>query len=133
MEKTREFTKEETQTIVREKCKEWLNGLKTNRSGAANKLDLEFDIKPGQKYDKIIYSYEKGGASVHAFVDKNTGDIYKAKSWKSPAKGIRFNIHTDLDILVKHADTYGSYLYSDSAVIKIAKAAAFNKANEWRK
>ena len=104
-----------------------------NRSGAAHKLDLEFDIKPGQKYDKIIYSYEKGGASVHAFVDKNTGDIYKAKSWKSPAKGIRFNIHTDLDILVKHADTYGSYLYSDSAVIKIAKAAAFNKANEWRK
>jgi hypothetical protein len=133
MRKQREFTKEETQTIVREKCKEWLNGLKANRSGAAHKLDLEFDIKPGQKYDKIIYSYEKGGASVHAFVDKNTGDIYKAKSWKSPAKGIRFNIHTDLDILVKHADTYGSYLYSDSAVIKIAKAAAFNKANEWRK
>ena len=26
MEKTREFTKEETQTIVREKCKEWLDG-----------------------------------------------------------------------------------------------------------
>lgn len=133
MRKQREFTKEETQTIVREKCKVWLNGLKTNRSGAAEKLDLEFTVKPGQKYDKIIYSYEKGGASVHAFVDKNTGDIYKAKSWKSPAKGIRFNIHTDLDILVKHADTYGSYLYSDSAVIKIAKAAAFNKANEWRK
>ena len=133
MRKQREFTKEETQTIVREKCKEWLDGLKANRSGAAHKLDLEFDIKPGQKYDKIIYSYEKGGASVHAFVDKNTGDIYKAKSWKSPAKGIRFNIHTDLDILVKHADTYGSYLYSDSAVIKSAKAAAFNKANEWRK
>jgi hypothetical protein len=133
MRKQREFTKEETQTIVREKCKEWLDGLKANRSGAAHKLDLEFDIKPGQKYEKIIYSYEKGGASVHAFVDKNTGDIYKAKSWKSPAKGIRFNIHTDLDILVKHADTYGSYLYSDSAVIKIAKAAAFNKANEWRK
>jgi len=133
MRKQREFTKEETQTIVREKCKEWLDGLKANRSGAAEKLDLEFTVKPGQKYDKIIYSYEKGGASVHAFVDKNTGDIYKAKSWKSPAKGIRFNIHTDLDILVKHADTYGSYLYSDSAVIKIAKAAAFNKANEWRK
>jgi hypothetical protein len=133
MRKQREFTKEETQTIVREKCKEWLDGWKANRSGAAHKLDLEFDIKPGQKYDKIIYSYEKGGASVHAFVDKNTGDIYKAKSWKSPAKGIRFNIHTDLDILVKHADTYGSYLYSDSAVIKIAKAASFNKANEWIK
>ena len=132
MRKQREFTKEETQTIVREKCKEWLDGLKANRSGAAEKLDLEFTVKPGQKYDKIIYSYEKGGASVHAFVDKNTGDIYKAKSWKSPAKGIRFNIHTDLDILVKHADTYGSYLYSDSAVIKIAKAAAFNRANEWR-
>ncbi len=133
MRKQREVRKEETQQIVREKGEEWLDGLKANRSGAAEKLDLEFTVKPGQKYDKIIYSYEKGGASVHAFVDKNTGDIYKAKSWKSPAKGIRFNIHTDLDILVKHADTYGSYLYSDSAVIKIAKAAAFNKANEWRK
>ena len=27
---------------------------------------------------------EDGGKSVHAFVDRNTGDVYMAASWKAP-------------------------------------------------
>jgi hypothetical protein len=28
----------------------------------------------------------------HAFVDKKTGEVYKSASWKSPAKGVRFDL-----------------------------------------
>ena len=108
-------------------------GLEANRGEAAEKLDLAFSIDVGKKYLKLIYSYERGGASVHAFVDKITGDMYKAASWKAPAKGVRFNLYKDLDTLVKLADTYGSYLYANSACSQVAKAVQFNKENEWRK
>lgn len=47
----------------------------------------EFSFKEGASYIKI----SKGG-SVHCFVDKKTGDVLKAASWKAPAKGARGNI-----------------------------------------
>jgi len=48
---------------------------------------------------------------VHAFVDKNNGDLYKAKSWKSPAKGVRYNLVADIEKLKVVADWAGGYLY----------------------
>ena len=48
----------------------------------------------GRKYIKISH-FEKGndsGRSVHSFVDKKTGDIYKAQTWKAPAKHARGNV-----------------------------------------
>ena len=30
--------------------------------------------------------------SVHAFVDKKTGEVYKAASYKAPAKIVRYNL-----------------------------------------
>lgn len=32
------------------------------------------------------------GRSVHCFVDSQTGDVLKARSWKGPAKGARGNV-----------------------------------------
>jgi hypothetical protein len=29
-----------------------------------------------------------GSRSVHCFIDKQTGQIYKSASWKAPAKGV---------------------------------------------
>jgi hypothetical protein len=54
--------------------------------------------------------------SVHAFVDKKNGDLYMAKSWKSPAKGVRFNLFSDIEKLREMGKTYGAmwaggYLY----------------------
>jgi hypothetical protein len=50
-------------------------------------------VKPGKKYIKII---QKGQSAQHesvwAFIDKETGDILKAASWKTPAKHARGNI-----------------------------------------
>lgn len=33
--------------------------------------------------------------SVHSFVDKTTGDVFKAAGWKGPAKGARGNVHDE--------------------------------------
>ena len=61
---------------------------------------MRFRIQSGKKYHKIIQQdfdtfrdrneYRDGG--VHAFVDKKTGEIYKAASWKSPAKHVRYDM-----------------------------------------
>lgn len=31
--------------------------------------------------------------SAHAFIDRTTGDVLKPAGWKTPAKGVRGNIH----------------------------------------
>ena len=73
----------------------------------------KFYIESGRKYHKIIMETEAGSRSVHAFVDKKTGEVYKAASFKAPAKGIRFNlcIMSDREWLFENADWAGSYLY----------------------
>ena len=53
-------------------------------------------------------------ASVHAFIDKNTGDVFKAAAWSAPAKGVRYNILTQTETLLKRAGNdggFGGYLY----------------------
>ena len=51
--------------------------------------------------------------SIHAFVDKVTGDVYKAASIKAPAKGVRFNLMNDASFnqVISTCDWAGSYLY----------------------
>ena len=75
--------------------------------------DYKFYIESGRKYHKLIMETGSGSRSVHAFVDKKTGDVYKAASFKAPAKGVRFNlcIMSDREWLFENADWAGSYLY----------------------
>ena len=72
----------------------------------------EFTINEGKKYFKVIMKDGSHG-SVHAFVDKKTGDVYKAASIKAPAKGVRFNLLLikDREWLFENADWAGGYLY----------------------
>ena len=72
----------------------------------------EFTVESGRKYHKIIMD-ANGSRSVHAFIDKKTGDVYKAASFKAPAKGVRFNlcIISDREWLLENADWAGGYLY----------------------
>ena len=76
--------------------------------------DYDFFIKEGRKYLKIVMSAQ-GSESVHAFVDKKTGEVYKAASYKGPAKGVRFdlNIPEHRAWLLENADWAGSYLYKN--------------------
>jgi hypothetical protein len=53
----------------------------------------EFHLERGSKYIRLVVT-SCGQRSVHCFLD-NEGNIYKAESWKKPAKGIRGNINND--------------------------------------
>lgn len=74
--------------------------------------DYEFYPETGRKYHKIIMN-ANGSRSVHAFVDKQTGEVYKSASWKSPAKGVRYDLRLikDREWLLGNADWSGGYLY----------------------
>lgn len=74
----------------------------------------DFIIERGRKYLKVIMVTENGQRSAHAFVDRDTGDVYKSASWKAPARnGARYSLlqEGDLNWLLENADWAGSYLY----------------------
>ena len=72
--------------------------LEDVKNGTANLTN--FVIKNGRKYYKIMQREfdtfqdrnEWREGSVHAFVDKNTGEVYKPASYNSPAKYVRFDM-----------------------------------------
>ena len=78
---------------------------------------MRFVIESGRKYHKIIMEVPNNNRppsrSVHAFVDKKTGEVYKAASFKAPAKHVRFNLCMikDREWLLENADWAGGYLY----------------------
>jgi len=75
--------------------------------------DYKFYPESGRKYHKIIMETGSGSRSVHAFIDKKTGEVYKSASWKSPAKGVRYDLRLieQREWLFEHADWAGGYLY----------------------
>jgi len=81
-----------------------------------NGESYKFIMETGRKYHKIVMITDGGNRSVHAFVDKKTGEVYKAASFKAPAKGVRFNllIIKEREWLFENADWAGGYLYRNS-------------------
>ena len=93
-------------------------------NGTANLM--KFVVKTGKRYYKIVQqefeTWEKSrnygkyaDGSVHAFVDKETGDVYKPASWAAPAKHIRFTFqnvdHLKFLLNPKNVGWTGGYLY----------------------
>jgi len=73
-----------------------------------------FSFTKGRKYYKIVEINKDGEpTSAHSFVDFE-GNLYKVANWNTPAKGIRYNLNTDMELLEKVADFYTSYLYKHS-------------------
>ncbi len=79
---------------------------------------IAFDIVKGTKYYKIIERCTRvnslgGGTSVHAFIDRQSGAVYKPASWKAPAKHVRYNLLDDVsyETCLHNADWAGYYLY----------------------
>ena len=76
--------------------------LQKIEDGTANLY--KFVFKTGKKFHKVYFleyreaseyygtkaGYKSG--SVHCFVDKQTGEVYKPASWKAPAKHVRFDL-----------------------------------------
>ena len=73
----------------------------------------------GRRYHKIVMQ-EHGrrgegyqDSSVHAFIDKKTGDVFKPAGWQGPAKYARFNLLDDnsYEECLFKASWAGGYLY----------------------
>jgi hypothetical protein len=77
------------------------------------KCDYDFTFESGRKYHKVIMHTENQ-RSVHCFIDKKTGEVYKSASWKAPAKGVRYDLRLikDREWLFENADWSGGYLYA---------------------
>ena len=73
----------------------------------------KFYIESGRKYHKLIMETNGGSRSVHAFVDKKTGDVFKPASFKAPAKIVRYNLLRieSREQCFERADWAGGYLY----------------------
>ena len=88
-------------------------------SGTA-KLD-KFRYYEGKKYLKVVREeYDETNdrwrdTTVHAFINRATGEVYKPASWKAPAKYVRFNLSNDFDRQKLHDPNFvgwaGGYLY----------------------
>ena len=99
--------------------------LEKIENGTANLY--KFDYKVGKKFIKVFnlqyeeaneYYNRKAGyraGSVTAFIDKNTGEVYKPASWKSPAKHVRYDLRIirEREFLLnpKNCDWAGGHLY----------------------
>ena len=90
--------------------------LKRIKSGA-EKL-TQFVIREGRKYYKINQAEWRDGeytdTSVHCFVDKKTGEVYKPASWKSPhTKHVRYDLRIikEREYAYENCDWAGGWLY----------------------
>ena len=71
-------------------------------NGTANLY--KYVIQKGRKYLKIVQqqyddmgpnpSYKYRDGSVHAFIDRETGDVYKPAGWAKPAKHVSCLLYT---------------------------------------
>ena len=93
-------------------------------NGTANLM--KFKVYTGKRYYKIVqqefetwsgskYFNQYRDASVHSFVDKETGEVYKPAGWAKPAKHVRFDMRDvkQLKFLLdpKNVGWAGGYLY----------------------
>ena len=86
--------------------------LESINNGTANLT--RFVVKTGRKYYKIMQQEfdtfqdrnEWREGSVHAFVNKNTGEVYKPASYNSPAKHVRYDLRVINDRVKLHDPRY---------------------------
>ena len=83
------------------------------KSSYPNSDPYTFSVESGRKYHKIVMETESQSRSVHAFVDKKTGEVYKPASFKAPAKIVRYNLLMieSREECFARADWAGGYLY----------------------
>jgi hypothetical protein len=80
----------------------------------SGKCDIDYVIETGKKYHKVIFVDGGGQRSVHCFIDKQTGEMYKSASWKSPAKGVRYDLRLikDREYVLENCDWSSGYMYA---------------------
>jgi len=100
-----------TSQLVEKRSVALINALENNynRSYPNSHDPKQFKLELGRKYWKI--NETNGG--VHAFIDRNNGNVFKPASYKSPAKHVRYNLldESSFNNCISNADWCGSYLY----------------------
>ena len=88
------------------------------RNGMPAEWETKYIYETGRKYFKVIrvedeYKGNDEHRCVEAFIDRQTGDIFKPASWSRPAKGARFNLldQDSLFELFENLDPFGGHLY----------------------
>ena len=109
-----------------EKVEKWTYGLcksleeNYQQSYPNSSSDKTFKMELGRKYWKIVQTDigadgKEWSGGVHAFVDRNTGQVYKPASYKSPAKHVRYDMRIINNREQLHnpnfTDWAGGYLY----------------------
>ena len=104
-----------------ENTKYYQERLEEIENGTANLY--KFDYSVGKKFYKVFNLQfdtfrdrnEYRAGSVTAYIDKNTGEVYKPASWKAPAKHVRFDLRIirEREFLhnPKNVDWAGGHLY----------------------
>lgn len=110
--------------LLKERAQDVCNALKKQLSERFPSLTSDYDFRYSvhKRYIKIEQftnsksgSNDFDGRSVHAFIDKHNGNMYKPASWRGPAKYARYNLLDDESYkeCLSKADHCGGYLYMD--------------------
>jgi hypothetical protein len=117
MKSFKDYVNEEQELTLEKGLAEYMKKLDSVAASHRSKFphlkdaDFKFVAKKGRKYIKIVTNEHGRDASVHSFIDTQTGDLLKAASWAAPAKGSRGNILSKAGLSKINPDPYGSYLY----------------------
>ena len=119
------FNRNITENRFPENTKYYQDRVDEINNGTANLY--KFVYKTGKKFHKVYFleyqeaseyygtkaGYKSG--SVHAFIDKQTGEVYKPASWRAPAKHVRYDLRLikDREFLFnwKNVSWSGGHLY----------------------
>ena len=91
--------------------------MESIKNGTANLM--RFNVIEGRKYWKI-FSFEYDDrlgdykeSSINAFVNKQTGEVFKPASYNKPAKHVRYNLLDDVSrqSMFERCHYAGGYLY----------------------
>jgi len=69
--------------VTDEQIQAFTNALQEKLT-AGRTLKVTIEAIPGRRYTKITEKMGSSGHSVYCFINNETGDVYKAASWKAP-------------------------------------------------
>lgn len=109
-------------THISDYVDEYINVLNSAASLAG--LDYLFDKEVGRRYVKVVQNSAHGGRSVHAFIERSSGDLLKPASWAAPQRNsdgslaVRYRLSDEIErkalfekLMAEPANLYGGYLY----------------------
>jgi hypothetical protein len=77
--------------------------------------DKEIGATAGKNFDKIVVLENGVATQVIAFIERETGKLFKPAGWSVPTKVARYDLSDDDSFArtVELADPFGRYLYSN--------------------